>query len=344
VTAGAGPGAARDLIVIGGGPSGLICALTAVSGVPIEPPRDLAAVVLDRGRIGQFARHGRLRITHRWHLMGDELIGKLDEEARAAGIELREHEAVRRVDLAGEIKVVETDRASYRALAVAVCTGFFPHSGLLEHGRVVRPVFSPAGLEARVIAAGPGETVALLGGGVSTVGFALELHRLRPTLRLLVAVEDDAVDAGALAAAGIEVHRGGVELLRELQAPPHARAELGLVTRGRVVSRRACSLLLVDYNSYTTATAATDFLEGAGLERRQGYVVTDQHGQTTLPGVVAAGNIATPVSGVLTALSTGFVAGLSVHRHLHRVRTGREPDHFPWLPREGVAAHPLARR
>jgi thioredoxin reductase (NADPH) len=327
-----------DLITIGGGPAGLMCSITAVSGIPIEPPRHFSALVIDAGRIGQFARHGKLRLTHQWHFMGDHLIESLEHEALAAGVTLHEHERAVGVELHGEVKTVRTEQAVHRGRGVAICTGFFPHGALLEHRRGVRPVFSPAGLEARVITARDGETLAVLGAGPSTVRFARDLRRLRPDLRMLVVLEDADTDATEVIGAGAEVVRGRIGAVRE--EPDHVRLGVRSLDESPGTERRCC-LLLIDYNSYTTSTRITAFLEGTGLERRQGYIVTDRLGNTSIPGVVAAGNITTPVSGVLTALSTGFTAGLAIHRWLFEKRFGTAPDSFPWLPREGLDAHPL---
>lgn len=328
-----------DLITIGGGPAGLMCSLTAISGVPIDPPRNFSCLLLDSGRIGQFARHGKLRLTYRWHFMGDHLIESLQAEASGAGIELREQERVIGVELDGEVKTIRTERAEYRARCVAICTGFFPHGELLEHRQAVRPVFSPAGLEARVITANAGEQVVILGGGASTAVFARELAALRPELQLLVVVEDETCDLAPALEANIETHRGRLRVLRETKSG--LDYELSTLA-GKRLGKRSGRLLLVDYNSYTTATSVTDFLGGSGLERRGGYIPTDTLGQTEIAGVVAAGNIVTPVSGALTALSTGFTAGLAAHRYLYEQRFGQRPCYFPWLPREGLEAHPLA--
>ena len=139
-------------------------------------------------------------------------------------------------------------------------------------------------------------------------------------------------------AAGQDVRQGRVQVRGEL--PEGVELEL-LELGARRPERRRARLLLVDYNSYTSATTSTDFLAAAALARRRGYLAVDDQGRTSVAGVVAAGNVTTAVSGVLTALSTGFTAGLSLHRYLTSCHFGAPPDHFPWLPREGLAAHPL---
>lgn len=328
-----------ELITIGSGPAGLMCAITAASGVPIEAPHRRGVMVLDKGEIGQFARYGKLRLTHRWHFMGSQLIASLESEARAAGLELHEQERVVGLELDSELKRVETTQATYRARAVALCTGFFPHGALIKHTEVVRPVFSPAGIEAGAIRAEAGEELVLLGAGPSTVRFARELHALRPELGMTVVVEAAEVDLQAAREAGID----GVHGQLAISATRSTEIELTIEPLGGGARREGrARLLLIDYNSYTTATAVTDFLKGTSLVRRGGYIVVDGSGRTSLPGVFAAGNITTPVSGALTALSSGFVTGLSIYRFLHQERAGREPYFFPWLPREGWEAHPLS--
>ena len=330
-------GKTYDIIVIGGGPAGLMCTLTAVCGIPINPPRHFSALLLDRGEVGQFARYGKLRLTHGWHLMGDELVSTLAEEVERSGLEVREHERVVGVDLGGDPKVVETEGGTYRCRTVAICTGFFPHGHLMRHRWSVRPVFGPAELESRALPAERHGAVAVLGGGAPTLDLVRRLQELRPDLGYLAIVEDEA--EGALPD-GVELVRGTADVVQDSREGVMLRlADLA----GKSLGRRSCRLLLVDYNSYTIDTGVTGFLDDSGLERRGGYIVADERGRTGLEGVVAAGNIVTPVSGALTALSTGFTAGLTLHSQLYEARFGEAPLLFPWLPAAGYRAHPLDR-
>ncbi|MBM4353300.1 MAG: NAD(P)/FAD-dependent oxidoreductase [Deltaproteobacteria bacterium] len=327
-----------DVIVIGGGPSGLMCALTAVGGIPINPPRGLRALVLERFRVGQFARYGKLRITHRWHIMGTQLMRDLEAEVRASGcIDVREEEPALVVRGSRGAFEVETPGGRFEGGNVALCTGFFPHLDLVPMVRSVRVVFSPPEIEARHLPAIPGDTVAVIGGGPETVEFAQGLQKLRPEVVFLVVLEhvetpppspsrNLRIVAGRLAVR--EEHRVGLVVEIHPRSGPSSAEE--------------CRFLLVDYNSYALETHVTDFLQGMGIERRKGYIVTGPAGETAIPGLVAAGNIVTPVSGVLTALDTGFKAGLELHTNLYRERYGREPLVFPWLPRSGIKSHPLA--
>jgi thioredoxin reductase (NADPH) len=329
-----------DLIVVGGGPAGLMCALTAVSGVPINPPRHFSALVLDRFDIGEFCKHGKLRLTHKWAMMGAPLIAMLKAEAETAGLDLRDHEPVVAVELAGELKRVATDKGEFAGRKLAVCTGFFPHSEMAKYAKKVRVVFSPAQLEARFVPRSDEGPVAMLGGGPATCLLARALAELRPDLSLLLGLEEGEPPADAPTVDRLELHRGSLAVVKETGS--HLLVRL-LGRDGAAMGERKCSFLLVDYNSYTLRTRNTAFLEGQGLTLREGYVVVDGEGRTGVPGVFAAGNITTPVSGVLTALNSGFLAGLAINRELHLERFGGEPLFYPWLPMDGLDSHPLRK-
>ena len=121
-----------DVITVGGGPSGLLCTITAVTGTPINSPRGFSALVLDKDEIGEFARHARLRLTHGWHLEGWQVIDYLKQEASQSGIELKNREAVIDVQLDNGLKVVKTEKGQYRAKKLAVCTGFYPYGNIIK--------------------------------------------------------------------------------------------------------------------------------------------------------------------------------------------------------------------
>jgi thioredoxin reductase len=322
-----------DLVVIGGGPSGVMCALTGVTGIPINPPRHFRGLILDAHEIGQFARHGKLRITHRWSYNGGRLMRFLEDEAATSNLVLRPHTRVTGVDLAGGGKRIETTAGTFTASQVALCVGFFPYGHFAACRRHVRISFSPASIEASHLPKEAGVRVGVVGGGPETVRLVEELRELRPELEFRLLLDDPTAPLPT----GTEAEHG--RPLRLEEGEEGVRVE---VERGGDRFQRDYRFLLIDYDSYTRRTRVTDFLRGTGISMRKGYIVTGPNGETGVPGVVAAGNITTPVSGVLTALDTGFKAGLTVFDALHRERFDRPPLVFPWLPRSGPEAHPLA--
>ena len=180
--------------------------------------------------------------------------------------------------------------------------------------------------------------MAILGGGPGSFEYALALHKLRPELHFRVCIDDPdqplpespdpAITVRHQSFTVVHDHPGGVTVMADS-------------LDGSNPSEEELRFLLVDYNSYTLKTRVTDFLAGSPVVRRAGYIVADSKGRTALPGILAAGNIVTPISGVLTALDTGFKAGLTIYDRLHMDRFGESPIVFPWLPLSGLESHPL---
>jgi pyruvate/2-oxoglutarate dehydrogenase complex dihydrolipoamide dehydrogenase (E3) component len=64
---------------------------------------------------------------------------------------------------------------------------------------------------------------------------------------------------------------------------------------------------------------------------KDGYIVTDHWGRTSVPGIWACGNAVFPLSGVLQALYTGFVAGLSARSATDLAEFDEKNGFLPWL-------------
>lgn len=325
---------AYDLAVVGGGPSGLICGLTGVTGIPINPPRHFTGIVLDAHEIASFARYGKLRITHRWSYDGARLLRHLEDEVAVSNLVVRPHTRVVSIEFGPGFHRLETSTGEIQARQVALCVGFFPYGFLARHTDRVRISFSPPAIEAPHLPAKAGNTVLVLGRGEATVSLAVELRELRPDLTFQVILDDHASAPGA---PGSAPSLAGTPTTFDIV---DGAVKVGLQAGGEV-QPVVGDFLLVDYNAYTQSTQVTDFLEGTAVARRGGYIVADRNGLTGVEGVVAAGNIVTPVSGLLTALDTGFQAGLTVYDRLHMERFGKPSPVFPWLPRTGMQSHPL---
>jgi alkyl hydroperoxide reductase subunit F len=77
----------------------------------------------------------------------------------------------------------------------------------------------------------------------------------------------------------------------------------------------------------------TEWLEGAVELSPRGEIVIDDRGQTSVPGVFAAGDCTTvPFKQIVIAMGAGATAGLSAFDHLIRTSAGS-----PGVPQEAVA-------
>jgi len=329
-----------DLITIGGGPAGLISALTGVTGIPINPPKHFTGLVLDKFQTGEFAKYGKLRITNKWFFMGYRIMEYLVAEAKQSGLELREHEEVLEVELNGEVKTVKTRKGIYKSRKLSICPGFFPHGDMVKYRKCIRVMFSPIEMEAELLPEEKGNKILVTGGGEKTITVAAKLKELKPDINVTAVIENSPEPSAKEKYRDIEVLAGPVKVMEEKD---EGLQIMLLDPEGNEVEKMDFRYMLVDYNSYTLETKVTEFLKNTGIVLKEGYIKVDNDGNTGIPGVVAAGNIVTPVSGVLTALSTGFTAGLNIYNQLYKENFGKEPVNFPWLPMEGIKAHPLNR-
>jgi thioredoxin reductase len=338
-----------DIIVIGSGPSGLMCGITAVMGIPIQRAPLFSGLILEKEEVGSFARFGKLRITPNWHLMGYDVINYLMRDVYAAGLEVKTKEMVIRIDLDQSVKMVKTDKYTYYCKKVAICTGFFPYGYLSGNLKHIRVMFSPIETEVYYIPAEKGYSVAVMGGEHGTAETAVKLKSLRPDLDISLIITgpgNDRISSGELEREhGFlkgKVFTGSIKLIKEqgniIGLRMYRQDKKG---KGKKCGEWTGRYILINYNSYIYNTETTSFLDNSGITLHNGYIKADIQGNTGVPGVVAAGNIVTPVSGVITALSTGFTAGLNLNKQLYEELYHKKPLHFPWLALNDPGKHPL---
>lgn len=336
-----------DVITIGSGPSGLICAITAVMGIPIQRSPLFSGLILEKREVGSFARYGKLRITPNWHLMGYDVINHLMNDVYAAGIKVITHEEVVQTDLGHDVKMIKTDRNTYYCKKLAICTGFFPYGHLTANLNHMRVMFSPIETEAYYIPKEKGYSVAVMGGEYGTVDTAKKLKSLRPDLDISVIITDPGKESMISKEpeqdfSKDKLFRGTVKVKKEMDD----KIILNIYRQDKKGKEKKYSkwggrYVLINYNSFIHNTEVTSFLNDPGITLHNGYIKVDIQGNTGVPGVVAAGNIVTPVSGVVTALSTGFTAGLNLNQQLHEELHNKKPLHFPWLALDDPGDHPL---
>jgi len=327
-----------DLITIGGGPAGLICAITGATGIPINSSGLFSSLIIEEGEIGNFAKYGKLRVTHKWFFMGHKVMNFLAIDAKEAGVQIIEHEKVIEVNLKSDIKTIKTNKDIYKGKKIAICTGFFPHGNLVKFTKNIRVMFSPIELEATFLPEEKDIKILILGGGHGTAELALKLKSLRPDIKISVIMEEKLNPEVENKYEGLKIHYGSVRVKKESSNNVEC---ILLDEAGNEVNTGEYRKMLVDYNSYTMKTKVTDFLKDSGIILKEGYIKADNNGNTGICGVVAAGNIVTPVSGVITALSTGFTAGLNLYTQLYQEKYNKTPLLFPWLPIGDPLKHPL---
>ncbi len=302
-----------DVLVIGGGPAGAAAAVYAArkgirTGIAAER---FGGQVLDTNSIENFIS---VKETD-----GPKLAGALEAHVREYGVDVMNRLRAERLvpgpdgitvrfdngaELVGKTVVLATGarwrdinvpgEAEYRTRGVAYC----PHCD--------GPLFK-------------GKKVAVIGGGNSGVEAAIDL-------------------------AGLVEHVTVIEFLPELKADGVLVRKLYSLPNVTVVKNAQTTEILGDGSRVTGLTYAdrasgtshqvdvagvfiqiglvpvTAWLEGSGVERtRFGEIVVDARGQTSVPGVFAAGDATTePYKQIIIAMGGGATAALSAFDHLIR--------------------------
>ena len=303
--------AIRDVIMVGAGPSALAAAVYTTR-------EDIDTVLYEKGVIG-----GLAAITDQVDnypgfpdgIEGLKLAGQLEKQAERFGahIEFGDVSAIRDED---GVKVVTVDGADVRAHTVLIATGSDYNKlgipGEAEYyGRGVHYCATCDGAFYR------DKRLVVVGGGNSAVQEALFLTRYTTHIDLLVR---STIKASEVLQRDLEEQVAAGKITVHLGTMP---TEI-VTTEGRVTSVAALKdgepteFLTDGIFVFVGLKPNTQFLAGTDVELdEQGLIKTNQHLETSMPGVFASGDVRSGATmQIASAVGEGATAALSIREYL----------------------------
>ena len=298
-----------DLIIIGAGPAGLSAAIYASRA-------RLSAVVIEQN----FVNGGQIIDTYEIDnypglpgISGMDLAAKMAEHAEKLGVETV-YGFVQNLDLTGPVKKVETDEGTYEAKAVIIASGA-THSKLGAQGE---NQFAGMGGSYCATCDGAfyrGKDVLVVGGGDVAVEDAIFLAR--GCNKVYVVHRRDELRAAKILQESL-LSLPNVEMVWN----SNLRSVNGgmKVESATVVNKLDQSERTIPVSGVFIAVGITprsEFARNHVSMDEKGYIIADETGATSVPGVFAAGDVRTKqLRQVVTAVADGANAVTSAEKYL----------------------------
>jgi len=302
-----------DLLILGAGPAGLTAALYGARG-------GLSTLVLEQASPG-----GQAALTERVEnypgfpegIGGIELSLRFLEQAQKFGARL-EIASVEGVELEGPEKKVFTSQGVYTGRALIIATGTRPR----KLGVPGEEEFRGRGVSYCATCDGAffkGKKVAVMGGGDAAVEEALFLTRFASQVVLIHRREAlraaKVIQERALAHPQLEIYWNTV--VKEIRGDEKVRSLLLQDVREGSLREEPFDGVFI----FVGTEPNTAFLGDKLKLDPGGYVVTDAHLATSVPGVFAAGDVRSKdFRQISTAVGDGATAAMAAERYLASIK------------------------
>jgi len=304
-----------DVIIIGGGPAGIAAGIYAAR-------KKLNTLLISKDFIGQA---GRAFLVENYpgfeEIMGADLMKKFSQHLAKFEIDINEGEEVskisKRKDGAFEVRTSQKDRYSAKAIIIA-------------SGRDPRPLEIPGekeflgrGISYCVTCDGPlfaGKTVAVIGGGNSGFGAALELSRYCSKIYILEAGPKPKAD---------ELSQERAKKIKKIKVLLNAASKeikgkklVESLIYQDLETKRQRTLKVEGVFVQIGSLPATGFVKGlVSFNKRDEIKINPRTNETKTPGVFAAGDVTDiPVKQIIVAAAEGAKAALSAYQYLQSLK------------------------
>ena len=310
-----------DVIVIGGGPSGLAAALYLSRA-------KYRVLVLEKEQFG-----GQITITHEVvnypgiaKASGKEITETMKAQGEIFGAEFLLAEATE-LDVNEDVKTVKTDKGDFYCLGILIATGAHPRAigfkGEAEHKG--RGVAYCATCDGEFFT---GKEIFVVGGGYAAAEESVFLTKFARHVTILMRSDD--FTCAAAVAEPAKNHKSITVLTNTVVEEVSGEGGLNYIRykntkSGKITEYRA------DEGDFFGVFVLAGYMPDTKIVKNlvelneQGYIVTDSEQRTSVDGVYAAGDVCIkPLRQVVTATADGALAATELEKYVASVqsRTG----------------------
>ena len=302
---------AYDVVVVGAGPAGLCAGMYAGRGM-------LRTLVIERGLPGGELLNTELIEDYIGFesIAGRDLAEKMANHALKFGAEIVTDtvEAIEKTD-DGDFTVTTALGKTYRAPAVIVTAGGTPNKLNIPGEQE----YAGRGVSYCAVCDGAffkGDTIAVVGGGDAAVEEAEYLTRF--AAKVYIVHRRDQLRASPIlqerAFRNSKVEMVWNKVVEEIVGGPSGVQQLSLRD---TVTDETSSLTVTGCFIFIGFTPNTGIIKGHYRHDAQGYVITDDHMMTSIPGLFAAGDLRVQLTRqVTTAVGDATTAAIAVQKYL----------------------------